>query len=198
MKITTIHSPWMNSLMLYPNLMIQLLARMMCTTKCLNTSLMMLCSLNILNNIWASGKFPTSWCTSTVIPVPKPGKDTSYLRMLDPIQNHALSLCLGAYRTSPASSLCVEANEPALYFRRKKTRVIHVCKINDSLTGGQLHYDWNKITVSLGWITFWRLRWLPRLPVTLQPWPFYSQRVPSCYSDRIQPLAVTTHSSISR
>ena len=32
--------------------------------------------LNILN-IWASGKFPTSWCTSTAIPVPKPGKDTS-------------------------------------------------------------------------------------------------------------------------
>ena len=41
----------------------------------------------------------------------------SYLRMLDPIQNHALRLCLGAYRTSPASSLCVEANEPPLYFR---------------------------------------------------------------------------------
>ena len=35
----------------------------------------------------------------------------SYLRMLDPIQNHALRLCLGAYRTSPVSSLCVEANE---------------------------------------------------------------------------------------
>ena len=45
MKITTIHSPWMNSLMLYLNLMIQLLARMMSTTKCLNTTLMMLCSL---------------------------------------------------------------------------------------------------------------------------------------------------------
>jgi len=45
MKITTIHSPGMNSLMLYPNLMIQLLAWMMSTTKCLNTSLMMLCSL---------------------------------------------------------------------------------------------------------------------------------------------------------
>jgi len=38
---------------------------------------MMLCSLYILNNIWALGKFPTSRCTSTVIPVPKPGKDTS-------------------------------------------------------------------------------------------------------------------------
>jgi len=33
--------------------------------------------LNILNNIWALGKFPTSWCTCTVIPVAKPGKDTS-------------------------------------------------------------------------------------------------------------------------
>jgi len=33
--------------------------------------------LNVLNDIWALGKFPTSWCTSTVIRVPKPGKDTS-------------------------------------------------------------------------------------------------------------------------
>ena len=38
----------------------------------------------------------------------------SDLLMLDPIQNHALRLCLGAYRTS-ASSLCMEANEPPLY-----------------------------------------------------------------------------------
>jgi len=36
----------------------------------------------------------------------------SYLRILDPIQNHALRLCLGAYRTSPSSSLSVLANEP--------------------------------------------------------------------------------------
>jgi len=42
----------------------------------------------------------------------------SYLQMLDPIQNHALRLCLGAYRTSPSSSLRVLANEP-LYIRRK-------------------------------------------------------------------------------
>ena len=38
---------------------------------------------------------------------------------LNAIQNHALRLCLGAYRTSPASSLCVEANDPPLYFRKK-------------------------------------------------------------------------------
>ena len=38
----------------------------------------------------------------------------SYLQMLDPIQNQALHLCLGAFRTSPASSLLVEANEMPL------------------------------------------------------------------------------------
>jgi len=32
--------------------------------------------------------------------------------MLDAIQNHALRLCLGAYRMSPSFSLCVLANEP--------------------------------------------------------------------------------------
>ena len=34
----------------------------------------------------------------------------SYLQMLDPIQNHALRLCLGAFRTSSSSSLSVLAN----------------------------------------------------------------------------------------
>jgi len=47
--------------------------------------------LNILNNIWASGKFPTSWCTSTVIPVPKPSKDTSDPSNYRPI---ALTSCI--------------------------------------------------------------------------------------------------------
>ena len=45
----------------------------------------------------------------------------SYLRLLDPIQNHALRLCLGAYRTSLASSLRVEANEPLSILGEKKT-----------------------------------------------------------------------------
>jgi len=50
--------------------------------------------------------------------------------MLDPIQNHALRLCLGAYRTSPASSLCVEANAPPLYFRRKKLYLQYCLKLS--------------------------------------------------------------------
>jgi len=42
----------------------------------------------------------------------------SYLQTLDPIQNSALRLCLGAHRTFPSCSLCVLANEPPLYIRR--------------------------------------------------------------------------------
>src|SRR4030088_1204527 len=34
----------------------------------------------------------------------------TYLSMLDPVQNQALRLCLGAFRTSPVDSLQVEAN----------------------------------------------------------------------------------------
>ena len=52
--------------------------------------------------------------------------------MLDPIQNHALRLCLGAYRTSPASSLCVESNEPPLYFRRKKLSLQYCLKLSSN------------------------------------------------------------------
>ena len=40
--------------------------------------------------------------------------------MLDPIQNQALRICLGAFRTSPVESLQVEANEPPLLLRRQK------------------------------------------------------------------------------
>jgi len=54
----------------------------------------------------------------------------SYLRMFDPIQNHAVRLCLGAYRTSPASSLPMEANEPPLYFRQKKLSLQYCIKLS--------------------------------------------------------------------
>jgi len=49
----------------------------------------------------------------------------SYLRMLDPLR-----LCLDAYRTSPASSLCVEANELLLYFRRIKLSLQYCLKLS--------------------------------------------------------------------
>jgi len=56
----------------------------------------------------------------------------SYLRMLDPIQNHALRLCLGAYRTSPSSSLSVLANEPPLYIRRKRLSMQYCLKLSST------------------------------------------------------------------
>jgi len=57
---------------------------------------------------------------------------SSYLRMLDPIQNHTLRLCLGAYRTSPSSSLCVLANEPALHLRRQKLSIQYCLRLSST------------------------------------------------------------------
>jgi len=56
----------------------------------------------------------------------------SYLRILDPIQNHALRLCLGAFRTSPASSMCVQANEPPLYIRRRMLSIQYSLRLGSS------------------------------------------------------------------
>ena len=53
------------------------LARMTSTTRCLNTFHPILLTLEALNNIWFAGTFPPSWRTSSVIPIPKPAKDTS-------------------------------------------------------------------------------------------------------------------------
>jgi len=67
--------------------------------------------LNILNNIWASGKFPTSWYTSTVIPVPKFGKDTSYPSNYRPI---AFASCICKVME------CMINNRLVWYLKRNK------------------------------------------------------------------------------
>lgn len=56
----------------------------------------------------------------------------SYVRILDPIQNGALRICLGAFRTSPADSLCVEAEEPPLDLRRLKLALQYAVKLKDN------------------------------------------------------------------
>jgi len=56
----------------------------------------------------------------------------SYLRILYPIHNHALRLYLGAFRTSPASSLCVQANEPPLYIRRRMLSIQYSLRLGSS------------------------------------------------------------------
>ena len=53
----------------------------------------------------------------------------SYICMLDPIQNQALRLCLGAFRTSPVESLQVEANESSLAQRRDQLSVLYALKL---------------------------------------------------------------------
>jgi len=56
----------------------------------------------------------------------------SYLRVLDPIQNHALRLCLGAFRTLSASSMCVQANEPPLYTQRRMLSIQYSLRLGSS------------------------------------------------------------------
>ena len=56
----------------------------------------------------------------------------SYVQMLDPIQNQALRLCLGAFRTTPVESLQVEANEPPLSTRRNKLALQYALKVQSN------------------------------------------------------------------
>ena len=57
--------------------------------------------------------------TSVFIPPYKYSSKGKKKCMLDPIQNQALRTCLGAFRTSPVTSLHVEANEMPLDLRRR-------------------------------------------------------------------------------
>ena len=57
----------------------------------------------------------------------------SYRRMLEPIQNQSLRICLGAYRTSPAESLCVEANVAPLDIRRLQLGLQYALKLKTQL-----------------------------------------------------------------
>jgi len=56
----------------------------------------------------------------------------SYLQLLDTIQNSALRICLGAYRTSPAASLHVEANDLPLELRRRKLALQYILKLSST------------------------------------------------------------------
>ena len=48
---------------------------------------------------------------------------------LDPVHNQGLRLSLGAFRSSPDESLCVEAHEPPLEIRRDKLTLQYVLKL---------------------------------------------------------------------
>ena len=56
----------------------------------------------------------------------------SYTQMLDPIQNQALHLCLGAFRTSPVESLQIETNEVPLSLRRDKLALQYAVRLRSN------------------------------------------------------------------
>jgi len=49
------------------------------------------------------------------------------------LQNHALHLCLGAYRTSSSQRLCVLANEPPHYISRRKLSIEYCLKLSSCI-----------------------------------------------------------------
>ena len=68
---------------------------------------------------------------------------------LPPLAIHALRLCLGAYRTFPSSSLCVEANEPPLYFRHKKLSLQYCLKLSCNYNNPTLPFSILNFTLYL-------------------------------------------------
>jgi len=68
----------------------------------------------------------------------------SYLQMLEPIRNHALRLCLGAFWTSPLSSLHVEANEMPLKLRRRRLAAQYCLKVSSDTSNPALGCIFNK------------------------------------------------------
>ena len=63
---------------------------------------------------------------------------------LGPVQNHALRLCLGAFRTSPVTSLHVEANEMPLDLRRRKLAAQYCLKVSADISNPALGCIFNK------------------------------------------------------
>jgi ribonuclease HI len=56
----------------------------------------------------------------------------SYIKSLDRVQNAALRVCLGAFRTTPISSLHMEANELPAQLRREKLALQYIVKLKSN------------------------------------------------------------------
>jgi len=69
---------------------------------------------------------------------------TSYLRILDLVQNQALRLCLDAFRTFPISSLHVEANEIPLEIMRRRLASQYCLKVSSDVTNPAHSCNFNK------------------------------------------------------
>ena len=65
--------------------------------------------------------------------------------MLDTVHNQGLRLALGAFRTSPVSSLNVEADEPSLWLRREKMSLQYAIRLaaNPSNPALKSHFHHN-------------------------------------------------------
>ena len=56
----------------------------------------------------------------------------THLQKLDPVQNSALRICTGAFRSSPTESLSIAANEPPLQLRRIRLGLQYALKLKSN------------------------------------------------------------------
>jgi hypothetical protein len=67
----------------------------------------------------------------------------SYTQLLDPIQNEALTFCIGTFRTPSAESLQVEGNGQSLILRRSRLVVPHAIKLQSNPSNPAFDYIFN-------------------------------------------------------
>ena len=71
------------------------------------------------------------WSSTQQISDSQTSSGTCSSSRLDEV-DHALHLCQGAFRTSPATSLCVAANEPPLELRQTKLSLQYILKLGSN------------------------------------------------------------------
>jgi len=62
------------------------------------------------------------------------------LANLEPIQNEAIRIATGAFRTTPISSLQILANEPPMHFRRRELSLKYYFKLKSQITNPAFNY----------------------------------------------------------
>jgi ribonuclease HI len=83
----------------------------------------------------------------------------SYIKSLEPVANQALRICLGAYRTTPITSLQVMANEPPLHIRRLQLALQYAVKLETM----PRNPTWNAMHPARTWRPTDRKRLIPPL-----------------------------------
>ena len=107
----------------------------------------------------------------------------SYLQMLDTVHHQGLRLALGAFRTSPVTSLYVEADEPSLHLRREKLSLQYAIRLAANPANPTF-----KVTFSPQFVELYE-----RKPHAIKP--FALRVIPLLETSNINPKNIEKHST---